>query len=166
MRALNPKSMQRQYKRIQLLDSLTRSKSGQLDRKALDRVDTANMRMWAHELGLIDDEWDQDAWREAWPLGIPAFDSAEFSVAYSQGCDYGISKRVEKYEFRLKRWLEGEDRRPAKRYLDQFHHWPNYRSSHVLDVPDPLKRHQNLPYDLNHPPIDTRATHGIRIKAQ
>ncbi|KAL8760300.1 MAG: hypothetical protein Q9199_000082 [Rusavskia elegans] len=152
MRASNPKSMERQYSRPLLLEMLSRAESGQLD-----SIDEASVS--AHELGIIDDDWDQDAWHEAWPLGIPAFDTAEFGKAYCEGHDYNRSTHGRKFDKRIRGWLQGEDGRPAKRYLGKRH-----ACQSDLDIKVCLYRYEYLPYDVNHPPIDTRETYGIRVK--
>lgn len=152
MRALNPKSMERQYSRPLLQELLRQVESGQLDGYGEDSVR-------AHELGIIDDEWDQDAWHEAWPLGVPAFDTAEFSRAYCEGHDYNRSRHEEKFDWLMREWLEEEDGSPAKRYLEKLHVEQNSYRSEVN-----IYWYEDIPYDVNHPPIDTRETYGIRVK--
>ncbi|KAL8771682.1 MAG: hypothetical protein Q9209_002873 [Squamulea sp. 1 TL-2023] len=151
MRALNPKSIRHQYTKPQLSDMLARL-------SVSDKSERMNPWEKAYVLGLVEDEWDQDGWHEAWPLGIPAFDSVECSLAYCQGRDFGDTNYNTEFDYRIRAWLEDEDGHPAKRYLYKSPYWQNDT------VPYDLMLYENLPYDMNHPPIDSRAMHGIRTK--
>ncbi|KAL8789071.1 MAG: hypothetical protein Q9213_001334 [Squamulea squamosa] len=153
MRAFNPKSMQRQYTEPQLSGMLAHV-------RVPDSIYHMNTREKVCELGLADDDWDQDAWHEAWPLEIPGFDAIECSAAWHQGHDFGRSKHNINFDHRIREWLQDEeDGRPAQRYRDKSTHW-QYASFDFLLYE--LRLYEYLPYDLNHPPVDPKATHGIR----
>ncbi|KAL8952084.1 MAG: hypothetical protein Q9222_001995 [Ikaeria aurantiellina] len=53
-----------------------------------------------------DEKWDRDAWRRAWPDGIPPFDSEECSLAKAQGLDGIVSKDYEDaFEDKIVSWV-------------------------------------------------------------
>ncbi|KAL8881613.1 MAG: hypothetical protein Q9198_001216 [Flavoplaca austrocitrina] len=146
MRALNPMSKKRQYSRPGLVKRVDSGQPGNMDDVDVSADESA------------DDGWDQDAWHEAWPLGISAFDTAECSRAYREGHDESRSTHRDTFDKRIRGWLEGDDGGPAKRYSEVPQLWGTMNHNPMV-----FYQFEDLPYDLNHPPMDARETYGFRV---